>query len=42
MLGEMGDDIGGVDGNSYEDLCRSHIDAMIAAAAAKEVGWDGI
>ena len=31
----------GEGGESYEDLCRSHIDAMIAAAAAREVEEGG-
>eukprot|EP00983_Pelagomonas_calceolata_P096401 1158125-Pelagomonas_calceolata.AAC.2 len=33
-----GDECGGEEGgNSYEDLCRAHIEAMVNAAAAQEV-----
>lgn len=28
---------GAAEGDSYEDLCRAHIEAMMAAAAAQEV-----
>lgn len=33
----MGADGGGEEGGSYEELCRAHIEAMMAAAAAREV-----
>ena len=37
LSGPSGGTGDGGEGETYEDLCRSHIDAMIAAAAAREV-----